>query len=204
MTTSEQLELCKTCQNKKMNIQIGLVCGLTSEKPNFEGSCPDYQTDEKAVTYFKEQKKQLNIHQLEASKSERFLNYLLDSFFRFLIFFGLFALVSRFALIFGRVDIIANMLDWGANFFVLVFIIFSFGYYAFFESASNGKTLAKYITKTKVVDNRGNKPEVGLIISRSFCRMIPFNNLSFLFGTGWHDRLSETMVIKESRQAFED
>ena len=34
------------------------------------------------------------------------------------------------------------------------------------------KTLGKIITKTKVVNLEGEKPELGDIISRTFCRLI--------------------------------
>jgi hypothetical protein len=59
------------------------------------------------------------------------------------------------------------------------------------------KTLGKFITKTKVVNQR-EKPSINDIMRRTFCRLIPFDRLSFLFmENGIHDGLSNTRVIKE-------
>ena len=44
----EQLELCRTCQNKSFNSQVGIICGLTNAKPTFSDTCPDYLRNEKA------------------------------------------------------------------------------------------------------------------------------------------------------------
>lgn len=60
------------------------------------------------------------------------------------------------------------------------------------------KTLGKIITKTKVVNFEGNKPDLMDIISRTFCRLIPFDRFSFLFTrNGFHDAISKTKVIKD-------
>lgn len=71
-------------------------------------------------------------------------------------------------------------------------------YYIILENA-NGKTLAKYLLKTKVVTVDGKKPTAGQIIGRTFSRIVPFEPFSFLGSksTGWHDDWSKTRVIKE-------
>ena len=72
-----------------------------------------------------------------------------------------------------------------------------FGYYVFMETKYQ-KTIGKFITKTKVVNKNGTKPEVGDIVRRTFCRLIPFDRISFLFtANGFHDRLSDTTIIKD-------
>ncbi|WP_349663302.1 RDD family protein [Cellulophaga lytica] len=43
------------------------------------------------------------------------------------------------------------------------------------------KTIGKFVTKTKVVKMNGEKPTDGDIMTRTFCRLIPFDRLSFLF-----------------------
>lgn len=59
------------------------------------------------------------------------------------------------------------------------------------------KTVGKLVTNTKVVDLNGNKPDEGKIIARTFCRLIPFDRLSFVFTkNGIHDYLSKTTVIR--------
>ena len=60
------------------------------------------------------------------------------------------------------------------------------------------KTLGKFITKTKVVTTNGEIPTLGDIVRRTFRRLIPFDNISFLFTkNGFHDYLSNTTVVKE-------
>lgn len=46
MEMNQRLEACRTCQLKMFSPQ-GLVCGLTSQKPTFNDTCPDYVEDEK-------------------------------------------------------------------------------------------------------------------------------------------------------------
>jgi uncharacterized RDD family membrane protein YckC len=61
-----------------------------------------------------------------------------------------------------------------------------------------GRTLAKYITKTKVIDENGEKPDFKKILLRTLSRIFPFEPLSFLVSgnTGWHDEWSKTIVVK--------
>ena len=60
------------------------------------------------------------------------------------------------------------------------------------------KTVGKFITKTKVVTIHGERPKNGEIITRTFCRLIPFDRISFLFTkNGFHDYLSQTKVVKD-------
>ena len=77
-------------------------------------------------------------------------------------------------------------------------ILFIALYYIPFEYKTQ-KTLGKIITKTKVVTLQGNKPELMDIVSRTFCRLIPFDRFSFLFSrNGFHDAISKTKVINDN------
>jgi uncharacterized RDD family membrane protein YckC len=83
--------------------------------------------------------------------------------------------------------------------FMIMFIAF-IAYYGIMEIKFQ-KTLGKFITKTKVVNLNGEKPETGFIIARTFCRLIPFDRLSFLFTkNGIHDLLSKTKVVKDTAE----
>jgi uncharacterized RDD family membrane protein YckC len=80
--------------------------------------------------------------------------------------------------------------------YLLLFISFM-GYYTFMETKYQN-TIGKFMTKTKVVNKNGSKPEVGDIVRRTFYRLIPFDRISFLFSpNGFHDRLSDTTIIKD-------
>ncbi|WP_422348929.1 RDD family protein [Flagellimonas sp.] len=83
-------------------------------------------------------------------------------------------------------------------FSIIMFFGSFFGYYFVMELQFQ-KTLGKFITKTKVVNKYGEKPTVGELVARTFCRFIPFDNFSFLFTkNGFHDSLSSTKVVRDS------
>jgi len=41
LTRQQQIEICKTCENKYLDIKSGLLCNLTKAKPAFDGHCTD-------------------------------------------------------------------------------------------------------------------------------------------------------------------
>lgn len=84
----------------------------------------------------------------------------------------------------------------------LVWIGCYLGYYLIFE-AWLGRTPAKFITRTRVVDAFGCKPTFGRIAVRTLGRFIPFDCFTF-FGTparGWHDKIAATYVINNQQAA---
>jgi uncharacterized RDD family membrane protein YckC len=66
------------------------------------------------------------------------------------------------------------------------------------------RSLAKMLTKTRVVDADGGTPSIGQIIGRTLARFIPFEQFSFFgnkgYPIGWHDSLSGTRVIQDPRR----
>lgn len=74
----------------------------------------------------------------------------------------------------------------------------SFMFYTFFELIFK-KTPAKFITRTHVVSDDGSTPSILQIATRSLCRLIPLEEISFLFNEyqGWHDRFSNTVVVED-------
>jgi uncharacterized RDD family membrane protein YckC len=63
-----------------------------------------------------------------------------------------------------------------------------------------GKTIAKYVTGTRVIDENGNRAGPEKILLRTVIRFIPFEQFSY-FGEpciGWHDKLSKTRVVLAS------
>lgn len=123
----------------------------------------------------------------------RFVNYILDIVFILLLIFA-----SAFF-----VAILGNLLGWESLLFwmsnmsdldgQLLFFAFFIVYYLFFEGLF-GRSIAKFITGTIVVDENGLKPGFTTILGRTFCRIIPFDALSFLGRRGWHDSISNTYV----------
>ncbi len=121
-----------------------------------------------------------------ASIVKRLVNFIVDRVFN-LIFFLLVLFVFR-----------GLFSDNSSQIWLSLLSIFSFAlYYIIFEGIWQ-KTIAKFMTRTKVVMRDGSKPPLLNIIGRSFSRIIPFEQFSFLFGAypvGWHDYLSKTIVV---------
>ena len=89
--------------------------------------------------------------------------------------------------------------EYAMSFGLAIYIITYICYYYIME-VKYQKTVAKFITKTKVVTNNGSKPNEKDILARTLFRLIPFDRISFLFTqNGFHDRLSNTRIIKDDR-----
>ena len=135
---------------------------------------------------------------LIASQGQRLANYFIDLAFRYLILFVI-AIILAFI---GEATGNYGITDWLENISTVQDYLISFTtailYYLIMESLLS-KSLGKYITKTMVVMEDGTKPDFQTIFKRTFCRLIPFDGLSFL-GTpprGWHDTISNTCVVKK-------
>jgi len=125
-----------------------------------------------------------------AGKWKRFANSILDGIFMLIIIVGV---VQLFVLI--RLDYIIQ----DARVYYLL-IVTSLSYYVLPECLY-GKTLSKFITRTKVVTVSGSKPDFLSIIARTACRHIPFEPFSVLVNTvGWHDSISKTRVVNEGEK----
>jgi len=122
----------------------------------------------------------------------RLLNFIIDS----IAFLIVFAILGFIIGLFYNTD---NQVIIQLAGYLLLAVAF-FGYYIFMEYKYQ-KTIGKLITKTKVLRADGDKAQIGDIIARTFCRLIPFDRLSYLFtSNGFHDRLSNTTVIKDDKE----
>lgn len=131
-----------------------------------------------------------NVENNSVSSLIRFVNFVID-FIVIFIFYGM--IVPNFEQ-FLNLTSKAELIIYRMGTLVLFFAI----YYIPFEHKYQ-KTLGKIITKTKVVNLEGEKAELGDIISRTFCRLIPFDRFSFFFTrNGFHDAISKTKVIKDN------
>jgi uncharacterized RDD family membrane protein YckC len=196
MTRVEQLKFCKICKNQKFDFKEGIICGLTNLPADFETSCDSFNEDMELKDQNELRSKKNEILNKTASKGKRFSNYLLDLIFYFIFSFILGAFLGIILFFVSPESL--SIFD-GDNKLVDYVLGFIAGmiYYTTFE-ALTGRTLAKYITKTKVVSESGENPDLSAILIRSLCRFIPFEPFSFLGSkkSGWHDRLSKTIVIE--------
>jgi len=74
-------------------------------------------------------------------------------------------------------------------------------YYTMMEYFTNGKSLGKYVTKTRVIRKSEESFSFLRILGRSYVRLIPFEMLSIFFNdqnSMWHDNLSDTRVVHDT------
>ncbi len=129
-----------------------------------------------------------------ASNGQRFANYIIDTIILYILMAILLVILM---IVLGDSVIDPNsgeptlLATYGT-----VFVV-GMSYYTFFE-ARFSKTIGKFITKTMVVTTNGEELTVNHCAHRAICRFIPFDALSFLgsSGSGWHDRISDTAVVK--------
>jgi len=144
------------------------------------------------------------MHGIEiASTGKRFLNYLLDTFFYYIILMFLMFFLGIFGGLFLK-DSLDKFMASGIFFYVLVYGVM-FLYYWLFEILI-GKTPAKLITGTMVIHRNGTKAGAGQIAMRTLFRFIPFDAFSYMVGSqpvGWHDRWSGTLVVNAAKLTIE-
>jgi uncharacterized RDD family membrane protein YckC len=127
-----------------------------------------------------------------ASLGLRFLNFLIDTVVYFLL---LMAVVLVLSLVLSDIEIFAE-----EPMSTIITYAFMILYYSVME-ATFGRTVAKFITGTKVVNARGEKPTWGQAFGRSLCRLIPFEPFSMFRSEhrGWHDTIPGTWVVNLRR-----
>ncbi len=119
LTPEERIKVCSTCRKRKLNMETGLVCELTDEKPVFEDTCPSFDEDTQEVERIKEKEKQV-----EDSKE---VNGFLAFYVAFLVPMGI------------LVTLISHIINWdsvtgyGSTFLTLFEIAFLF-FYVYFQA----------------------------------------------------------------------
>ena len=93
-------------------------------------------------------------------------------------------------------------LDWIYSVLVTILLLY-FLFMFVVEYFTKGRSIGKLVTGTKVVTREGERPTVGQFFTRNISRLTPFEPFSFFWSnTGWHDRWSNTCVVK--LKDFED
>ena len=127
----------------------------------------------------------------DASKFLRLANYILD-YIAFLVSSVLFFLVAGFSMVSlgGEVDDSAFMQS-------ILFIGWYLGYFVLSEWLFKGRTIAKFITRTRVVKQSGYPITFMDALLRSLCRIIPLEPFAYLFiNKPWHDSLTNSRVVE--------
>lgn len=186
--TDEELIRVVTVERENYNPIAIEAAGAEVEKRNIDTS--EFESIREKAIEEKKQKEQVDSNVV--GSGIRFVNFLVD----FIVWLVLAFIISSI------IGFFVQPSDQGM--ISLVGYLFIFGtfiaYYAMMEIKFQ-KTVGKFVTKTKVVNMNGDKPTDGDIITRTFCRLIPFDRLSFLFvRNGIHDFLSKTKVVKDNME----
>lgn len=187
-------ESCIKCNHQQWNNNKKMICGITNNPIHFEDSCNLFEVNKELQQKLENETKN-KIKYNYASTGTRVKNYALDLLIIGFIEFIIAVILLIFSGINSKFYSFLFIDDIGK---ALLMVSLNIIYYTIFE-ATTGKTIGKYITKTKVINQKGENPEWTIILLRSVCRFIPFDALSFLGSEekGWHDTLSKTLVIQE-------
>jgi len=146
---------------------------------------------------------------LYASQGQRLANFFVDTIMFYLLLIVISAILGVVLALIGGMQLVNTVVN--STFFNLLInygtILLYFIIIEFFLQ----KTIGKFLSKTIVVNENGDKPTLKQIVGRSFARLIPFDAFSYL-GTscrGWHDTLPNVYVVdakkfKEKKQNFYD
>jgi ABC-type lipoprotein export system ATPase subunit len=135
--------------------------------------------------------------------SLRFLNRLLD---HYIIYPALFYVAFMFLIHPAFEEILADEEKYDAyghyyyivNAITIILLHFS----VYFIEFISGRSIAKFITRTKVYSKEGYRPTRMQFITRWLCRLIPFLEISMIWKkhpVGWHDAISDTIVAKDRK-----
>ena len=135
-----------------------------------------------------------------ASPGQRFLNYLID-----VIIFYVIIVVFLAGLFYSSGETYKSISTPSRSLlerlvYVILFVIF----YTLCEIIFNGRTIGKFITGTKAVNEDGTEIESKTIFLRSLSRIVPFEPFSALGNPSrpWHDKWTRTYVIDIRKTAL--
>jgi uncharacterized RDD family membrane protein YckC len=130
----------------------------------------------------------------EANKITRLINFIVDKIGFLLILKVYSILLIRFS----NINFASEQVSYPIGYSVIVLY---FLYHFLFEYLFR-KTPGKFITHTIVVNKQGGRPAIRVLLLRNFIRIFPFEFMTYISGSGWHDAVSETTVLTEKRKYF--
>src|SRR5215471_18686885 len=103
-----------------------------------------------------------------ASAGKRFLNYVVDviAYYVLCFFFGIFLAITN------NSDLVRN--ENSNPGFILIFMLILFLYYFLCEFLFKGRTIGKFVTGTKAVNEDGTEINAQTALLRTLCRLVPF------------------------------
>jgi len=131
-----------------------------------------------------------------ASKGKRFANYIIDTIINYI---GVFACSIGYYSTIGDPYATETGADQIIS-YVMAYSVFIF-LYTVQEAFLNGKTIGKFITRTRAITVSNDKITAKDALLRSLSRIVPFEAFSFLGSetSGWHDKWTDTKVVDETK-----
>ena len=131
-----------------------------------------------------------------ASTGQRFLNYLIDNIVMRYTITYITGYAIGFILGFLFPEFMRDAVDSQdkITIFLIGYVVAIFNYliyYTLLEKLFKGKTLGKFLTKTRAIRHDGSELTFKDAFLRSACRLIPFEPFTG-FGIPWHDSLTST------------
>ncbi len=196
MTREEQLKSCRICKKQRFDANQGIICSTTGSHADFEVACHHFEEDQAL-------KARYDIIPIpkSTSKGKRLANYLLDSVFLVIISMCVWIFLARIVVSYVPEYVWMFEQEDGLRDYLIGFVI-AMLYYSLFEGLT-GRTLAKFITGTKVVNEKGEKPGLYDVLIRSISRFVPLEWISIFLSddkTMWHDSWSKTHVVDVVKQ----
>lgn len=127
---------------------------------------------------------------VRAPMIKRLINYIID----------LSSIISITTFVLALINFSAQSIDIAENDIIqIVLVIIAPSYYYFMESKT-GKTIGKYVTRTKVISTNGGELTSRQCLFRVLCRIIPFEYISGFLSDGvfWHDSIPGTLVVNDN------
>jgi uncharacterized RDD family membrane protein YckC len=125
-----------------------------------------------------------------ATTGQRFLNYLID-----LIIFDIIITVIKEIFSIGFNTFYNPNPYYVAFLNLLINYAFFVVFYFASELAFKGRTIGKFITGTKAVNEDGTEMIPKTVLLRTLSRIVPFEPFSAFGGHPWHDKWTRTHVI---------
>jgi hypothetical protein len=103
MTREQQLEFCSVCLKRDFDPKQGIVCGITSAKPEFVGSCEEYEENERAVYHEQQKKNSLRADTKKGINRGRYALFIVGGLYLIIGYYEAFMMFGH-QLAFGFVD----------------------------------------------------------------------------------------------------
>lgn len=138
---------------------------------------------------------ELEFTPVQASQGKRFANYLIDLFVFYIL---IFAVSFSVAILFpGSLNFLTGD-DFGSEILSRIIYMIIFGLYMFAQEAMfKGRSIGKFITGTKAINEDGSNISLETAFRRGMSRIVPFEPFSALGNPSypWHDKWTNTYVI---------